>query len=288
MVKSQKVNIYSCFDGLSVDKIDIPGIFYSSIRIDLLRFVHQSMSKNKRQPYSVSSKAGMKTSAKSWGTGRAVARVPRVPGSGTHRSGQAAIANFCRGGRIFAPTKIWRKWHHKINKNQRQQAIVSAIASTSIISLVLARGHNISRIPELPLVIESAIESITKTKDAVKTLTNLGIVYDIIKKKKKIRAGKGKLRNRKFKNYKGPLFIYDISARAFINIPTFSICCFDSLNLLKLAPGGHVGRFCIWSYRSFLKLENLNKIYQKGSEKKPVENTIKFRNYKESFNYYDL
>ena len=93
------------------------------------------MSKNKRQPYSVSSNSGMKTSASSWGTGRAVARVPRVPGSGTHRSGQGAIANFCRGGRIFGPTRIWRKWHHRINKNQRRQAIISAIASTGIVSL---------------------------------------------------------------------------------------------------------------------------------------------------------
>ena len=63
----------------------------------------------------------------------------------------------------------------------------------------------------------------------------------------------------KFKNYKGPLFIYETSGRPFRNIPTFSICCFNSLNLLKLAPGGHVGRFCIWSYNSFLKLENLSK-----------------------------
>jgi len=29
----------------------------------------------------------MSHSAESWGTGRAVARIPRVAGSGTHRSG---------------------------------------------------------------------------------------------------------------------------------------------------------------------------------------------------------
>ena len=160
MDKIDIVNVYSSSDGVSVDQMNIPRIFYSPIRTDLLQFVHQSMAKNKRQPYSVSSNAGMKTSAKSWGTGRAVARVPRVPGSGTHRSGQGAIANFCRGGRIFGPTRVWRKWHHKINKNQRRQAILSAIASTSILSLVLARGHNINRVPELPLVIESAAESL--------------------------------------------------------------------------------------------------------------------------------
>ena len=48
----------------------------------------ESIAKNKRQAYSVSEKAGHQTSAESWGTGRAVARIPRVGGGGTHRSGQ--------------------------------------------------------------------------------------------------------------------------------------------------------------------------------------------------------
>lgn len=67
------------------------------------------MAKNKRQPYAVSEKAGHQTSAESWGTGRAVARIPRVNGSGTHRAGQAAFGNMCRSGRMFAPTKVCQK-----------------------------------------------------------------------------------------------------------------------------------------------------------------------------------
>ena len=51
--------------------------------------------------------------------GRAVARIPRVSGGGTHRAGQAAFGNQCRSGRMFAPTKVWRKWHQKINLNQK-------------------------------------------------------------------------------------------------------------------------------------------------------------------------
>lgn len=37
--------------------------------------------------------SGHQTSAESWGTGRAVARIPRVRGGGTHRSGQGAFGN---------------------------------------------------------------------------------------------------------------------------------------------------------------------------------------------------
>lgn len=83
---------------------------------------------------------GHQTSAESWGTGRAVARIPRVRGGGTHRSGQGAFGNMCRGGRMFAPTKTWRRWHRKINVNQRRYAICSAIAATGIPALVMSKG----------------------------------------------------------------------------------------------------------------------------------------------------
>ena len=62
----------------------------------------------------------MQTSAESWGTGRAVSRIPRVPGGGTHRAGQGAFGNMCRGGRMFAPTKTWRRWHRKVNVNEKR------------------------------------------------------------------------------------------------------------------------------------------------------------------------
>lgn len=84
--------------------------------------------------------SGHQTSAESWGTGRAVARIPRVRGGGTHRSGQGAFGNMCRGGRMFAPTRIWRRWHRKINVNQKRYAMVSAIAATSSPALVMSKG----------------------------------------------------------------------------------------------------------------------------------------------------
>lgn len=90
--------------------------------------------------YSFEFSIGEQTSAESWGTGRAVARIPRVRGGGTHRSGQGAFGNMCRGGRMYAPLKVWRKWHRKINLKQRRYALVSAIAASGVPSLVLARG----------------------------------------------------------------------------------------------------------------------------------------------------
>ena len=73
--------------------VALPAVFKAPIRPDLVNFVHTNLAKNKRQAYSVNSKAGHQTSAESWGTGRAVARIPRVRGGGTHRSGQGAYGN---------------------------------------------------------------------------------------------------------------------------------------------------------------------------------------------------
>lgn len=50
----------------------IPAVFLSPIRPDIVQQVHTGMAKNKRQPYSVSEKAGHQTSAESWGTGTLV------------------------------------------------------------------------------------------------------------------------------------------------------------------------------------------------------------------------
>lgn len=80
-------------EGKAAGSTILPAVFKAPIRSDLVQFVHTNMRKNKRQPYAVSTKAGHQTSAESWGTGRAVARIPRVRGGGTHRSGQAAFGN---------------------------------------------------------------------------------------------------------------------------------------------------------------------------------------------------
>ena len=225
------------------------------------------MAKNRRQPYAVAENAGHQTSAESWGTGRAVARIPRVGGGGTQRSGQAAFGNMCRGGRMFAPTKTWRRWHVKVNQNQKRYAVASAIAASALPSLVLARGHRIEQIQEVPLVIASDVESTTKTKAAVELLKTLSAYSDITKvsNSRKLRAGKGKMRNRRYRQRRGPLIVYEKDeglVRAFKNVPGVETCPVDKLNLLQLAPGGHIGRFIIWTQGAIAALDG---VYEKKS-----------------------
>ena len=179
----------------------------------------------------------------------------------------------CAGGRMFAPTKTWRRWHRKINLNQRRYAMCSALAATSLPSLVMARGHRIEQISEVPLVVSDSIESVSKTKEAVRILKALNAQEDCEKCKstRKIRAGKGKMRNRRYVQRKGPLIIYNKDhgiTRAFRNIPGIDLLQVDRLNLLLLAPGGHLGRFCIWSKSAFEKLDGLYGTWRKKSTAK--------------------
>jgi len=83
------LSVFNVDDSTKVteNKVSMPAVFTAPIRLDIVQFVHANLSKNSRQAHGVDPKAGMKHSAASWGTGRAVARIPRISGSGTSRAG---------------------------------------------------------------------------------------------------------------------------------------------------------------------------------------------------------
>lgn len=257
--------------------VPLPAIFKAPIRPDVVNEVHQLMRRNARQAYSVNAEAGHQTSAESWGTGRAVARIPRVRGGGTHRSGQGAFGNMCRGGRMFAPTKPWRRWHRIISQNQKRYAVVSAVAASGVPALVQARGHVIDGISELPLVVSDKIQEYNKTKQAVLFLRRSKLWGDVLKvyRSKHFRAGRGKMRNRRRVHRLGPLVVYskdDGLRRAFRNIPGVDTMSVHKLNLLKLAPGGHLGRLIVWTESAFKHLNDLFGTWNEASTVKKSYN----------------
>jgi len=183
---------------------------------------------------------------------------------------------------MFSPTKIWRKWHKKISVNQRRFAVSSALAATAVVPLVMARGHRIEEVPELPLVVNDSINKFESnsngnkthsTRQAVEILKKLGAFVDVEKSgdSKKIRAGSGKARNRRYVQRKGPLIIYSESEglhRAFRNVPGVDVANVDNLSLLDLAPGGHLGRFCIWTAGAFERLDSIFGTYDSEAKEK--------------------
>lgn len=268
---STRVNVYDIDGKIVVKTVERPAVFDIELRDDLVQKVHSLVSLNSRQPYAVSPLAGMQHSAISWGTGRAVARVPRVKGSGTRRAGQGAFANFCRKGRMAHPTKTHRRWHRKTPLCLRRTVTAMGVAATANPAIVEARGHRCSNVPMLPLVVSDKIETFTKTKQAVELLSALGLDEECqkVKESKTLRKGKGKYRNRRFVKRKGILVIHDNSElRAFGGIDGIELMDVNSLNLLELAPGGKLGRLVMWTESAFSKLNSIFGTFETESEVK--------------------
>jgi len=175
---------------------------------------------------------------------------------------------------MFAPLKTWRRWHRKVNIKQKRHAVASALAASAITPLVLARGHRINAIPNLPLVLDDKVEGIEKTKDVVALLKRFGAYEDVerVIDSKSIRPGKGKLRNRRYRLKRGPLFIYHNEnvtlLKAVRNIPGVEISNVHRLNLRQLAPGGHLGRFIIWTESAFKALDKIFGSYRFAGQEK--------------------
>lgn len=258
-------NQVECYnlDGETVYKqVPLPEVFKAPIRSELVSAVQDRVMRNSRQPYAVDPLAGMRHSAHSWGTGRALARVPRVSGGGTQRAGQGAFANFCRKGRMASPTSILRRWQRKTNKTTRRHAAAMAVAATASAALVESRGHLVSHLNQIPLVLSNDLEGLRRTRDAVELLSRLGLKEELdrVKQSKSLRRGQGKARNRRWVMRKGVLLVYNEDKgveRAFRNIPGVDLMQVDTLDILKLAPGGHLGRLVIWSESAFERLRDL-------------------------------
>jgi large subunit ribosomal protein L4e len=113
----------------------------------------------------------------------------------------------------------------------------------------------VDAVPEIPLVVSSEVEKLSKTKAVLAFLEKVGVLKDVerVIRSKKIRAGKGKMRGRRYRQAVGPLIVVsrdDGIVKAARNIPGVEICTVDGLNITRLAPGGVPGRLTVWSERA--------------------------------------
>ena len=139
-------------------------------------------------------------------------------------------------------------------------AIRSAIASTGNADLVKGRGHKFDA--QLPLVAENALENIEKTKDIIAFLQAAGVYTDVLRAKdgRNIRAGRGKLRGRRYKNRKSLLIVASSDSAVFKsarNLAGVDVVSVSSLNAETLAPGTHAGRLTVWTESAIADLEGL-------------------------------
>ncbi len=246
---------------MDINIIDLSGnttkkisssLFDETYRPDLIKKAVLAAQANRQQPYGPHMYAGMRTSAEGWGPGRGVSRVARLKnGSKSARIPQAVK------GREAHPPKPEKDRTEKINDKERKKAIRSALAATGNLELVTKRGHKFSA--QLPLIAVDNLAALTKTKD-VKSFLEAAKVWDDIERAKDttIRAGRGKLRGRRYKNTKSILIVTAEDngiARAARNLAGVDIVIFDQLNTELLAPGTHAGRLTIFTESAIAKLE---------------------------------
>ncbi len=240
-------------DGKEAGEIELPALFEEEYRPDLIKKAVISIQSMRYQPHGTNPYAGMKTSAESWGSGRGVAQVPRIKnGSRVARIPQAV------GGRAAHPPKVEKILVKKINKQEKRKAIRSAIAATTNEELVLARGHKFEG--SVPVVFEEAFEDLKSTKEVADALRAAGLYEDVVRARnsRKVRAGRGKLRGRRYKQRKSLLIVTgDKQLRAGKNLAGVDITTVERLNVELLAPGTQAGRLTVWTVPALNRLEEM-------------------------------
>jgi len=256
----EKVNVYD-LDGKKKNLVDMPRIFSIKPRKDLIRKASEiSFSKNK-QVQGRNKRAGLRNTAKGWGTGHGISRAPRIKGSGFPTARNVGRVPFAKGGRRAHPIKTEKIVKKKINKKVNKLSLISAISASGDLDWVKNRGHLINKVPEIPIVIDDKIQTVKKTKLMYSILSELGLEDELVKVKegKKIRAGKGKRRGRKYKNKKSILVVIKDDfgiVKASRNIPGVDVIKFENLSIANLAPGGLSGRLILWAQSAFNDLKN--------------------------------
>lgn len=266
-MNEMKVSIFD-LSGKSVGKIDLPKVFSEPIRQDLILRAVLSTQSKRRQPYGVDVMAGKRTSAHYHGErhtrytmmNREMARLPRLHGKiPPYQVFRARFVPQARGGREAHPPVVEKIWEQKINKKERQKAIRSAIAATAIKELVVGRGHRVKDLKELPIIVDDKIQELKKTKDVVEFFEKIGLSEELNRiKEKKIRAGKGKMRARRYKKKIGPLIVVTEDkgiGKAVGGLTGVNVCRVENLSAECLAPGASSGRLTIFVQSAIEKLK---------------------------------
>jgi large subunit ribosomal protein L4e len=220
-----RVHVYS-LEGDVVKTVDLPTVFRGYIRTDLIRRAVTAAQANRRQAYGSKRRAGLRHS----------------PGT--------------VGGRRAHPPRPEKVWSKKVNENERRLARNAAIAALKEVSIVLARGHRFKDELSLPVVIEDGIETLAPesgaTQEGVKILETLGVFPDVDRAKdgRHVRAGRGKMRGRRYRQPTSLLVVVKDPAnvrRLFGNLPGVDVVSPSALNAEILAPGGDPGRLTMFS-----------------------------------------
>jgi len=238
-------------DGGIARDIELPALFSEEYRPDLIKKAVMALQSVRRQPHGSYPFAGICSSAVGWGSGRGSSHVPRI-----RNGSRAAKVPQAKGGREAHPPVVEKVLVKEINQKEKQKAFRSAVAASIRADLIKGRGHSFEG--TVPVVFEDKFESLDKAKDVITALTVAGVYNDIERAKdsKKVRAGRGKMRGRRFKQRKSLLIVTaGKPLRAAQNLSGVDVVTVDQLNVEHLAPGMLAGRLTVWTEGAITRLE---------------------------------
>lgn len=241
---SMKAKVLS-LKGEVTEEIELPDVFYEEFRPDIIKKAVLAIQSHRRQPYGPNPLSGINYAWENWGPGHGYARVPRWK-----LGRRAVVVPQAVGGRRAHPPKPERKWAEKINRKEMRKALRSAIAATANEEIVRSRNHLFEG--ELPKIVSDDISSVKRTKEIAEILRAIGVYADVerAKERKRYRAGKGKMRGRRYVAKKSILLVVDKDEgvlRAAKNLPGVDAVLVKDLNVELLAPGCHAGRLTVWT-----------------------------------------
>jgi large subunit ribosomal protein L4e len=254
MAGKAKVNVYS-LKGDVVRTADLPSVFATVFRPDVIKKAVVAEEANRRQPYGPFVGAGVRHAVSTWGKGRGVSRVQRLSQG---QKGAESPNNV--GGRRAFPPKVEKDYSLKVNRKERLLARYSALAALADDDRVRKRGHKFAEGVTVPVVLENGVEDLQSTADVLSALAALGLEADVGRAKdgKKVRPGKGKMRGRRFKSPRGILIVVSDKAAPLFkgarNLSGIEIVAPEQLNAGLLAPGGAAGRLAVFSEAALKKV----------------------------------
>jgi len=264
--------------GTSKKEIILPAQFNEPVRPDIIKRAFLVIQSNNRQKKGAAPDAGKRHSSylskrrnsyrSTYGIGQS--RTPRKVMSrrGTRLNYVGAFAPQTVGGRRAHPPKSEKIITLSINRKERRKAIRSAMSA--ILNIEFLKEKNYQVPSDYPFIIENSIEKISKTSELKEILEKLKIKTYI---QRKIRAGRGKTRGRKYTRKKGPLFVTGNECELFDASKNLNVesCQVKNLNVKLLAPGGMPGRVVLFTENAINILTKENLFFSTIKQKKEHE-----------------
>ncbi len=253
-------------EGNDVGNVNLPDQFDEEYRPDIISRAVLTIESNNRQPFGADPMAGKRAAAKlsrrrrdyKSGYGKGISRVPRKTLSkrGAQMNWAGAFAPGTVKGRKAHPPKAEKDWKKKINKKENRKAIRSALHAVANKMIVAARGYDMPK--TYPVVLDGSFEKLAKTKEVKASFEKLGFAGELLKvAEHHVRAGRGKMRGRRYKRKTGPLIVIgDVCPlrNAAKNLG-MDVVVVKNLNAKDLAPGALPGRLTLFTQSALERMQ---------------------------------